>query len=148
MENPYQSPELIKQLTHIVVSEFGYLHPMELVKKQLQYCETKHISIDYAPDMFRRFMQHDYREPDISSAYLRSFIGALIQATGDKAVTFVNFIEDVAIVDNEIHVFFKKPAPWLEQTAKWFFHSSNIDRQPLQLYNDKTIIFSNKVSHI
>lgn len=148
MENPYQSPELIKQLTYIVVSEFGYLHPMETVQKQLAYYESRHWKPEQIPDALRRLLPNSYREPDISSAYLRSFIGALIQATGDKAVTFVNFIEDVAIVDNEIHVFFRQPAPWLEQTAKWFFHSSNIDRQPLQLYNDKNIIFSNKVSRI
>lgn len=141
----YFNPELVFELTKMMVSEFGYLKPGKELTKQLMYYEQNNWTISKIPECYRRYLTNSIRSPDIKNVYLQCFLGALMDATRNcGAVRFIESIEDVAIVDNEITIFINSEGRDMDKIGDWLFHNKRVDRSKVQLYNDKQIVLTNR----
>ncbi len=143
--NKYHSPELLFELTKIMVGEFGFLKPQNEVTRQSAFYEQRSWPVEKIPESFRRWMQNEFRTPDIQSDYLRCFLAALMDATRNcGAVRFIEEIEDVAVVNNEITIFINSERRDIDKIGNWLFHSTLVDRSKMQPYFDKQIILTNR----
>lgn len=142
--NNYFTPELVFELTKMMVSEFGFLQPGEELTKQLKYYQQNNWRVDKIPECYRRYLSNSVHAPNIHSNYLREFMGALMDATGEYAVQFISHIVDVALVEDTITIFLDLDNDKCHRVAMWFFHGTTIDREKLDLYKDKFFDITNR----
>lgn len=148
------STELLLQLqfelTKIAVSEFGYLHPNTMVNKTILYFDTNHWSVRDAPMSFRKYLNGEHREPDVTSENLKRLLGGLMECVQrEKAVAFINQIEDIYLdTDEETQteylclVFYNKSEQWLLQTVHWFNGCTDFNKW--KEYTDLHVSFKTK----